>query len=158
MLNLILSIKFVHMIAMAVMFGTWLCMALFMVMAHRSQNTSVVALTSVFVVRAELGVMIPAVALQPLAGYPLAVAIGSSVTAYWLVLSVAIYGGVLVAWLANLVIEFRIRKVSQDAALKSQPLPDRYRRLFRVWSALALLGIAGMVAIMALMIWQPEWS
>ena len=64
---------------------------------------------------------------------------------------------VLAARLANLVVELRIRKLSQDAALKSQPLPARYARLFRVWSAVALIGIAGMVAIMALMIWQPQW-
>lgn len=158
MLNVILSIKFVHMIAMAVMFGAWVTMALFMLMAYRSRNTSVVALTSVFVVRAELMVMIPAVALQPLAGFPLAIAIGSSVTAYWMVVSSVIYVAVLAAWLGNLVIEFRIRKISQEAALNNQPLPDAYARLFRIWSVVAVIGIAGMIVIMALMIWQPQWS
>ena len=75
MLDTIYAIKFVHMIAMAVMFGTWLSIALFMIFSRRSRNTSVVAVTALFVVRAEFMVMLPAVALTPLAGYPLATAI-----------------------------------------------------------------------------------
>jgi uncharacterized membrane protein len=158
MLDVILAIKFVHILAVAVMFGTWLCTALFMVFAYRSDNTSVVALTAVFVVRAELILMIPAIALQPLAGFPLAVAIGAPVSEYWIVVSSAIYAGIVAVWLANLVIEFRVRKISQEAALAAQVLPDSYRRLFRFWSLFAAAGLAATVAVMALMLWQPVWS
>jgi len=157
MLDVIFAIKFVHMIAMAVMFGTWTCIALFMLFAYRSGNTSVAALTSVFAVRAEFMLMAPAVALQPLAGFPLAVAIGARLDEYWIVVSAAIYAGVVVAWLANLIIEIRIRKVTQEAALGAEPLPDSYRRMFLAWSSIAVAGLAGMIAIMALMIWQPHW-
>jgi len=158
MLDVIFAIKLVHMIAMAVMFGTWTCIALFMLYAYRSRNTSVVALTAVFVVRAELALMAGAVALQPLAGFPLALAIGAALDEYWLELSVAIYAAVVAAWLANLIIEMRIRRVTQQAALDGVPLPDSYRRMFRLWSAVTLAGLAGMIAIMALMIWQPHWD
>jgi uncharacterized membrane protein len=158
MLDTIFIIKLVHMIAMAVMFGTWLSTALFMLFAYRSRNTSVVALTTVFVVKAEFMLMAPAVALQPLAGFPLAVAIGAPITEYWIVVSVAIYCAVVAAWLAILFIELRMRKVTQQAALASQPLPDVYWRLFRLWSAITAAGLAGMIVIMVLMIWQPEWS
>ena len=156
MLNVIFAIKFAHMIAMAVMFGTWTCIALFMLYAYRSRNTSVVALTSVFVVRAELTLMVAAVALQPLAGFPLAIAIGARLDEYWIVVSVAIYAAVVAAWLANLIIELRMRKVTQEAALGAKPLPDSYRRMFRMWSLITVAGLAGMIAIMALMIWQPH--
>jgi uncharacterized membrane protein len=157
MLNVILALKFVHMISMAVMFGTWVAIALFMLFAHRARNTSVVALTSVFVVRAEFWVMAAAVVLQPLVGFPLAFAVGSPLTAYWLEASVVIYTGVLLVWIVNLLIEMRIRRISKDAALAAAPLPPSYRRLFWVWSVFVVAGLAGMVAIMALMIWQPEW-
>jgi uncharacterized membrane protein len=158
MLDVIFIIKFVHMIAMAVMLGTWTCIALFMLFAYRSRNTSVVAVTTLFTVRAELMLMVPAVALQPLAGFPLAVAIGASIDEYWIVVSVALYAAVAVAWLANLIIEMRIRKVTQEAALNGQLLPDSYRRMFLVWSLITVAGLAGMIAIMALMIWQPHWA
>jgi len=158
MLSLILALKFVHMIAVAVMFGTWLGIALFMVFAHRMGHTSVVALISVFVVRAELGVMASAVVLQPLIGIPLAVAIGASMSAYWLEVSVAIYAAVVLVWMGGLLIEMRIRRLSRDAAVAKAPLPPSYRRLFWVWSLLTVMGLGGMIAIMGLMVWQPEWS
>jgi uncharacterized membrane protein len=157
MLDVIFIIKFVHMIAMAIMFGTWIGIAAFMLFAYRSRNASVAAVTVLFAVRAELMLMIPAIALQPLAGYPLAVAIGERFDEYWLEVSVAIYAAVVVVWLANLMIELRMRKVTQNAAMKSLPLPNSYRRMFFVWSALTVAGLAGVIAIMALMIWQPHW-
>ncbi len=157
MLDTIYAIKFVHMIAIAVMFGTWLAIVLFMVFARRSKNTSVVAVTVLFAVRAEFMLMLPAVVLTPLAGYLLADAIGAHLDEYWTEVSSAIYGAVVLAWLANLLIERRIRKVTQEAAVNGKPLPDSYRRLFRFWCVIALAGLSGMIAIMALMIWQPHW-
>ena len=158
MLDVIFMIKFVHMIAMAVMFGTWICIALFMLFAYRSRNTSVAAVTALFAVRAELMLMVPAVALQPLAGFPLGVAIGARLDEFWIEVSAAIYAAVVAAWLANLIIELRIRKVTQAAAIDGKPLPDSYRRMFRLWSLFCIAGLAGMTAIMALMIWQPHWN
>jgi uncharacterized membrane protein len=157
MLDVIFAIKFVHMIAMAVMFGTWTCIALFMLLAYRSGKAPLAALTARFVVRAELTLMIPAIVLQPLVGYPLAVAIGDRLDEYWLEASVAIYAAVVAAWLANFIIELRIRKVAYGAALSGKGLPEIYRRLFFVWSAIWVVGLAGMMAIMALMVWQPHW-
>ena len=78
MLDLIFTIKFVHVLAVALTFGTWFCLAIFMLLAHRSGNTSVVALTSQFVVKVELMVVAAAMVLQPLSGIPLAYAIGLS--------------------------------------------------------------------------------
>jgi uncharacterized membrane protein len=158
MLDTILAIKFVHMIAMAIMLGAWLCNALFMLLAYRTGHTPILAVATRFVVKAELILMVPAVAFQPLAGFPLAVAIGAPISEYWIVVSVAIYVGVAAAWLANVVIEMRMKQLAEKAALDGLPLPAPYQRLFQVWSLLALAGLAGMVAIMALMIWQPEWS
>jgi uncharacterized membrane protein len=157
MLDVIFAIKFVHMIAMAVMFGTWTCIALFMLLAYRSGKAPLAALTARFVVRAELTLMIPAIALQPLVGFPLAVAIGDRLDEYWLEASVAIYAAVVAAWLANFIVELRIRKVAYGAALSGKELPEIYRRLFFVWSAICVAGLAGMMAIMALMVWQPHW-
>ena len=159
MLDLIFAIKFVHMIAVAAMFGTWLCIAVFMLLAHGSGNASVVALTSGFVVRAEMMLMAAAVALQPISGFPLAWAIGlAPLNEYWIVLSLAIYAAVVAAWLAIVGIEMRMRNVTREAALSGAPLPDAYRRLFRLWSVLAVAFLAGIIAVMALMIWQPQWS
>jgi uncharacterized membrane protein len=158
-IDIIFAIKFVHMLSVAVMFGTWLGIAAFMVLAHHSHNTSVVALTSQFVVRVELVVMIAAVALQPVSGVPLAYAIGlDPLGEFWLVASIAGYGVVVLCWLAAVVIEFRVRRVTREAALNNVPLPAAYKTLFRVWVMLAVPILGGMVGLFALMVWQPRWD
>jgi uncharacterized membrane protein len=159
MLDLIFTTKFVHVLAAAAMFGTWLCAALFMLLAHRSHNTSVVALTSRFVVRAEKFVMIAAMILPVLSGFPLAWAIGlSPFDEFWIVLALVIFVVVLAAWLTAFRIEISIRNTTRDAALAAQPLPASYPRLFRIWSALAVVILAGMAALFAVMIWQPRFD
>ena len=57
MLNLIFAIKFVHVLAAAAMFGTALAVALFMVLADRSGNVSVIAVTARFAVVVDLMVI-----------------------------------------------------------------------------------------------------
>ena len=157
MLDLIFTIKFVHVLAVAVMFGTWLCLAIFMVLAHRSGNTSVVALTSQFVVKVELMVVAAAMVLQPLSGFPLAYAIGlSPLNEFWIVVSSVLYVAIVACWIAAVSIEMRIRGLTREAALASQPLPAAYRRLFRIWCVLAGPILIGMLAVFAFMIWQPR--
>jgi uncharacterized membrane protein len=157
MLNLIFALTFVHVVAAAVMFGAWLCLAAFMLFAHASGNTAVIALTARFVVRVEMALMAPAVMLQPISGFPLAWAIGlSPLDEFWIVLSIIIYAAVAATWLANFGIELRVRKLAREAAVRAAPLPKTYRRLFRIWAGLAVPILAGMLALIALMIWQPH--
>jgi len=159
MIDLIYIFKFVHVVAAAAMLGVWFAAALFMRFAHRSGNTSVVALTARFVVQLELWVVAPAMAVAPLSGVPLVWAIGlSPLDEFWIVLSLGLYALVLAAWLAVLRIELRIRELAREAALQSKPLPDAYRGLFRLYSVLAWPALAGVAALFALMIWQPRWS
>jgi uncharacterized membrane protein len=157
MLDVIFAIKFVHVLAAAAMFGAWLCIAVFMLLAHRSGNTSVVALTSQFVVSAEKTVMIAAMALLPISGFPLASAIGlSPLDELWIDISLVLYAVIVVCWIAVVRIEIRIRGLAREAALDAVRLPEAYRRLFRRWCLLAVPILAGMMIVVALMIWQPR--
>ena len=157
MLDLIFTIKFAHVLAVAIMVGGWICLAIFMVLAHRSGNTSVVALTSRFVVKVELMVMAAAIVVQPVSGFPLAYAIGLSPLAeFWIVVSIGLYAVIVACWAAALYTERRIRDVTREAALAGVPLPAAYRRLFRIWCALAAPLLICLIAVFALMIWQPR--
>lgn len=159
MLDLILVIKFVHLVAAAAMLGAWLGVAIFMLLAHRSDNPSVVAVTTRFAVKTEMRVMIAAVALQPLSGFALAGAIGISPTGeFWLVLSLPLYGLIAAAWIVALRTEIRIRDLTRQAALDNVPLSDAYRSLFRRYSALTWPALAGTVFLFLLMTWQPKLS
>lgn len=157
MIDLILAIKFIHVLAAAAMFGTWLGILGFMLLAHRSRNPSVVALVAQFVVRIELFVVATALALQPVSGFPLAWAIGlTPVNEFWIDVSLVLYGLVVAVWLAALRIEIRLRDLARDAALNRVALAGDYRRLFRIWFALAAMLLAAMVGLFLLMVWQPR--
>ena len=157
MLDLIFTFKFVHMLAAATMFGGWLCAAGFMLLAHRSGNPSVVAVTSQFVVELEKFVVAAAIAILPISGYPLGLAIGlSPLNEFWIDVSLVLYVAIVACWLAAFRREILIRRLSREAALNATPLPQDCRRLFRSWSALAVMILLGMAAVFALMIWQPR--
>jgi uncharacterized membrane protein len=157
MIDVIFAIKFVHLIAAAAMFGTWLCLAAFMVLAHRSGNPSVVALTAQFVVSTEMMVMIAALAIQPLSGFVLALAIGlSPFGEFWIVVSLAFYAAIVGCWAGAFRIERHIRDRTREAALNATPLSADYRRLFCIWCVLAAPLLLAMLAVFALMIWQPR--
>jgi uncharacterized membrane protein len=157
MIDIIFAIKFVHVLAAALMLGTWWCLALFMLLAHRSRNTSVVALVTQFVVTIEKAVMIPAILLQPLSGFPLASAIGlQPLNELWIQISLVLFAAIVVCWLLAFRAEIRIRGLAREAALESAPLPKTYRRLFRMWGMLAMPLLIAMMCVVALMIWQPR--
>jgi uncharacterized membrane protein len=157
MIDLILAIKFVHVLAASAMFGSWLGIAGFMLLAYRSGNPSVVALVAQFAVRIELFVVAAALTVQPISGFPLAWAIGlAPLNEFWIDATLALYVAVVAAWFVSLRIEIRLRNMARQAALGHGPLAADYPRLFRIWFALAAVILAVMVAIIALMVWQPR--
>jgi len=157
MINLILAIKFVHVLSAAVMYGAWLGVAGFMLLAYRAANPSVVALIAQFAVRIELFVVAGAIALQPIAGFPLAWAIGLNLlNEFWLYASLALYVAVVAVWLVLIRVEIRLRNIARDAALKRAPLAEPHARLFRMWFMLAAVFVTGMTMLMLLMVWQPR--
>ncbi len=159
MLDVIFAIKFVHVLAAAAMFGIWLCVAVFMLLAHRSGNTSVVALTSQFVVSVEKMVMIAVLALLPLSGFPLASAIGlAPLDELWIDISLVLYAVIVACWIAAFRIEIGIRGIAREAALDAARLPQAYRQLFRRWCLLAIPILTSMMVVIALMIWQPRFD
>ena len=157
MLDLIFALKFVHVLAAATMFGAWLCLTIVMLRGHRSGNPSVVAVTTQFVVDVEKMVMAPAIAAQPISGFPLAWAIGlSPVNELCIVVSLGLFVVAVACWLAVFWVEIRVRRISRQSALDAVALPGDYRRMFRAWSVLAAAGLLATTAIFALMIWQPR--
>jgi uncharacterized membrane protein len=157
MLDLIFALKFVHVLAAAIMFGVWLCLAVVMLLGHRSGNPPVVAVTAQFVVDLEKMIMAPAIAAQPASGFPLAWAIGlAPLNEFWIVASLGLFVIAAACWLGAFRVETRIRGLSRQAALAAAALPEGYRHMFHTWSALAAAGLLATAALFALMVWQPR--
>jgi uncharacterized membrane protein len=157
MLEVIFIFKFVHVLAAAAIFGGWLVAAGFMLLADRSGNPSVVAVTSQFVVELEKFVVAPSMAIMPISGYPLGLAIGlTPLNEFWIDVSLVLYVAIVACWIVAFRTEILIRRFSREAALNATPLPKDYRQLFRTWAALAVMILLAMAAVFALMIWQPR--
>jgi uncharacterized membrane protein len=156
-MDYIYLLKLIHVLGASVLFGTGVGIAFFMLMAHRTGHAGVIAVTARFVVIADLIFTATAVVVQPVSGFALAWAIGlSPLREPWIVVSILIYILVGLCWLPVVFIQMRMRDLANDAAINGKPLPDRYRRLFRIWFALGWPAFAGVIAIFVLMIWQPN--
>ncbi len=144
------------MLGAAVLFGTGLGIAFFMVMAHRTRDPAAIAATARIVVIADAIFTAGAVVVQPVSGALLAWTIGYSLLEPWIIASLALYVIVGLCWLPVVWIQLQMRNLARHAARQGAALPAALRRLFRVWFWLGWPAFSGVIAIFALMILKPR--
>jgi len=155
MSDLYLALKLIHILGSAVLFGTGLGIAFFMLMAHRTRNPAVIAHTARIVVIADVVFTATAVVVQPITGMGMAWMAGYPVGHVWIAASVALYVLVGLCWLPVVWIQLQLRDLAAQAAHENAVLPERYFKLFRIWFWLGWPAFGGVIAIFALMIWKP---
>jgi uncharacterized membrane protein len=156
-MTLYLALKIIHIIGAAVLFGTGLGIAFFMLMAHRTGDPRTIATTARVVVIADALFTATAAVVQPVSGVALAWIIGYSLLDSWLVVSIALYVMVGCCWLPVVWIQLRLRDLADEASRQGTVLPARYARLFRVWFLLGWPAFIGVIAIFAIMIGKPQF-
>ncbi len=149
-------LKYLHLIGAAVLLGTGAGIAFFMLMAHLTKKTEVIAAVARIVVVADFLFTATAVVLQPVTGILLAREAGHSLTDGWIVLSVALYLFVGAFWLPVVWMQMKMRDLAQAAAIAGVPLPDRYHRLFWTWFAFGFPAFAAVLTIFWLMMTRPQ--
>jgi uncharacterized membrane protein len=154
-MNLYFALKLVHLLGGAVLFGTGLGIAFFLWMAHRTRDAAAIAQTARTVVIADAVFTATAVVVQPLSGAALAWYAGYSLLEPWIALSLVLYVFVGACWLPVVFIQIELQRLAACAAREGSGLPDRYRKLFRIWFCLGWPAFLGVIAIFALMIWKP---
>src|SRR5262245_48150409 len=97
--DLYLTLKLVHIIGAAVLFGHGLGIAFFMFMAHRTGSPAAIAHTARIVVIADLAFTATAAVVQPITGMGMAWMVGYSIDQFWIGASVALYVFVGLCWL-----------------------------------------------------------
>jgi uncharacterized membrane protein len=157
-MELIFTWKFVHVVGASVLLGTGVGIAFFVLAAHRTHHPGVIAVTARFAVVANLIFMASAIVLLPLSGWALARAIGLfPLQESWIVLSIYLSLFVVLCWLPVVFIQIRMRNLAREAAVTTKKLPAEYRRLFVLWFCLGWPALAAVIAIFALMVWQPRF-
>jgi len=150
-----LLLKFVHVIGAAVLLGAGAGIAFFMLMAHLSRDTRVIAGVARIVVIADFLFTATAVVAQPITGVALAMVAGYPLSEGWIVLSILLYLVTGAFWLPVVWMQLRMRALAEAAAETGGALPEAYHRLFRWWFAFGFPAFAAVLGIFWLMIARP---
>jgi len=149
-------LKTLHIVSAAVLFGTGLGIAFFMWRADRKGDITAIASTARHVVVADLLFTAPAVVAQPTTGYLLMRQTGYTFDENWLLLSAALYVLAGVCWLPVVWLQIRMKRLAEEAQVRSTPLPAAYRNAMRLWFALGWPAFGSVIAIYFLMVFRPN--
>jgi len=150
-----LLLRWLHVIGACVLLGTGAGIAFFMVMAHRSKNTQIIAHVSAVVVIADWLFTASAVVVQPITGALLANAVGWRLTEGWIVASLILYVITGAFWLPVVWMQYQMRDLARAAARANEPLPLRYHKLYTAWFLCGFPAFACVLAIIWLMLARP---
>ncbi len=152
----VLALRWLHVIGAAVLLGTGAGIAFFMVMAHRSKDTRIIAHTAGVVVIADWLFTASAIVVQPITGALLAQAIGWSLGESWILLSLGLYVLTGAFWLPVVWMQHRMRDLARVAVAKKEPLPARYHQLYRTWFLCGFPAFLSVLGIVWLMLARPS--
>ena len=154
-MSLYLLVKLIHILSGAVLFGTGLGIAFFMVWANRTRNARTVADVARIVVVADLIFTATAVIVQPLSGLWLIRIQGYGLFEPWLVAAYILYVVTGACWLPVVWIQVRLARIADAHASPGMSLPLEYDRLYRIWFVLGFPAFAAVIGIYALMVVKP---
>lgn len=152
------ALKFVHVVGAAVLFGTGVGIAFFMLVAHYTRRADIVASVARTVVIADFIFTGTAVIAQPISGTLLAWTVGYSLEEGWIALSMLLYLFAGALWLPVVWMQMRMRDLATQAACAGEPLPPQYHRLFRWWFVSGIPAFSAVLAIFWLMIAKPQFT
>lgn len=154
-MELFLTLRLVHILSAAVLFGTGLGIAFFMLLAVRGGDVAHIARTGRHVVLADAIFTAVAVIVQPISGIWLALIVGYPMMSKWLFCTYILYGIAAAAWLPVVWIQMRLAKLAEVATSNGTPLDAEFHRLFRIWFWLGWPGFLSVFGIYILMVFKP---
>jgi len=149
-----LALKSLHILSAILLFGTGLGSAFYKYMADRSGNLETIAVTNRHVVLADWLFTTPTVILQPLTGVLMANTLGISLLTPWLLTSILLYLLAGACWIPVVVLQIKMRNISNSAQEKGAPLPEQYHQYKRYWFWLGVPAFISMVLVVFLMVFR----
>ena len=153
-----LTLKYVHLISMVVLFGVGLGTAWYKWMADRTGGVNHIAIINRQVVLADWLFTTPAIIVQPISGVLLMNILNIPLNTSWLLISLALYALAGACWLPVVWLQYKMRGLSADASANNQALPKQYWRYARIWFWLGVPAFAAMLSIVFLMLFKPYFS
>ncbi len=149
--------RLIHFLSAAILFGTGVGIAFFMLMAWRTNNALHTALTARTVVLADYIFTSTAVIVQPISGYVLIRLAGHDPFAPWLIAVYALYVLTGAFWLPVVWIQLRVRRIAEDAVQSGNALSAEFHKLMRIWFVLGWPAFFSVGGIYILMILKPDF-
>lgn len=156
-MDIYLLVKTLHIISAAVLFGTGIGIAAFMLFGHLSPDPAAQLFAARMTVRMDFSFTLPAVIIQPLSGLWLIFNSSISWNEHWLMLTYGLYILAGLCWLPVVAIQIRMKSMLEARARGGAFDEAAYRHLFRWWFALGWPAFAGLVIIFWLMVAKPSW-
>ena len=150
-----LWIKLLHTLSATILFGTGLGTAYFKWIGDRHGNVRSIRVMNERVVLADWLFTLPAGIVQPVTGVMLAGLAGYSLRTGWLVVSMALYVVVGIAWLVIVRLQIRMRDMARLADRSDTLLPAQYWRCARTWFWLGFPAFCMLLVVFWLMVVKP---
>ena len=151
-----LFVKYLHFLGSAVLFGTGLGIAFFMLMAVRTGQVVVIAATARIVVVADGVFTFTAAVLQPITGALLVSSMGYGFSDVWIVVSLGLYVLIGLCWVPVVFMQLEMARLAEAALAEQVDLPERFYQLYRRWFWLGWPAFFSMVVIFWLMVYKPS--
>lgn len=150
-----LSLKYLHLLSMVLLFGTGLGSAFYKWMADRSGDLRHIARTNRQVVLADWIFTTPTVILQPVSGLVMIHLVQLPLSTPWVAASLWLYALAGACWLPVVWLQIRMRQLSDHALHSEGGLPPLYWRYARRWFWLGVPAFVSMMVIVLLMVFKP---
>ncbi|WP_298609057.1 DUF2269 domain-containing protein [uncultured Thiothrix sp.] len=149
-----LSLKYLHILSMVLLFGTGLGSAFYKWMADRSGNLAHIAVMNRHVVLADWLFTTPTVIFQPISGLWMVYLLHYPLTTPWIMLSLVLYALAGACWLPVVWLQIQMRRLSEHALATQTELPTLYWRYARYWFWLGVPAFIAMILIVLLMVFK----
>ena len=153
---LYLSLKYLHILSMVLLFGTGLGSAFYKWLADRSGNLAHIAVVNRHVVLADWIFTTPTVIFQPLSGLWMVYLLGLPLATPWIAISLTLYVLAGLCWLPVVWLQIQMRALADAALIAQTPLPAQYWRYARVWFWLGVPAFVAMLLVVLLMVFKTS--
>jgi uncharacterized membrane protein len=150
-----LLLKWVHVIASTVLFGTGLGIAYFQWSTYRRGDVVAIASVTRLVVRADFLFTTPAVVVQLASGLLLRDMLSVPWSTPWVAWALVLFVLVGACWLPVVAIQMRLARIAAAAVAEGKALPAQFHRGMRAWFWLGWPAFLGVLAIFWLMLAKP---
>lgn len=150
-----LSLKYVHLLSMVLLFGTGLGSAWYKWMTDRTGEVAHIALINRYVVLADWLFTTPTIIIQPLTGLGMLLILHIPFSKPWVCVSLSLYALAGACWVPVVWLQIRMYRLSAKASAEHVNLSVHYWRLARWWFWLGVPAFSAMLLIVLLMVFKP---